>query len=80
MEAYLWKPRPCQVVVEKKVVKSQAGLKNVMQYVSMSFCRAKKQKLVGHSVNMKRGKYNTVSNDISAFSIPFSDIVFEKKD
>ena len=26
MEAYLWKPRPCQVVVEKKVVKSQAGL------------------------------------------------------
>ena len=37
------KPRPWRDVIEKKVVKSQAGHKNVMQYlyVSMSFCRAK---------------------------------------
>ena len=37
------KPRPWRDVIEKKVVNSQAGHKNVMQYlyVSMSFCRAK---------------------------------------
>ena len=74
------KPRPWRDVIEKKVVKSQAGHKNVMQYlyVSMSFCRAKKQNLVCHSVNIKREKHNTVSNDISTFFIPSSDIVFEK--
>ena len=42
------------------------------------FVEQKKQNLVCHSVNIKREKHNTVSNDISTFFIPSSDIVFEK--